>query len=61
MSWYSGKTLLKALNDLIPPKMLIEKPFRLAIHDVFKIGGVGTVLAGRVETGVLRKNMIINL
>ena len=61
MPWYQGKTLPKALNDLIPRKKPTEKPLRIPIHDIFKIGGVGTVLCGRVETGILKKDMIISV
>lgn len=37
-----------------PPKRPDDKPLRLPINDVYKIGGVGTVPVGRVETGILR-------
>jgi elongation factor 1-alpha len=30
---------------------------RLPLQDVYKIGGIGTVPVGRVETGVLKPNM----
>ncbi|MCI88932.1 elongation factor-1 alpha, partial [Trifolium medium] len=33
------------------------KPIRLPIQDVYKIGGIGTVPVGRVETGVLKPGM----
>ena len=39
------------------PKRAIEKPLRVPIFKIFKIGGIGTVVQGRVETGVLRPNM----
>ena len=54
MSWYKGPTLLEALDNIKPPKRPTDKPLRLPIQDVFKIGGVGTVPVGRVETGVLK-------
>ena len=54
MNWYKGPTLLEALDNIKPPKRPIDKPLRLPIQDVFKIGGVGTVPVGRVETGVLK-------
>ena len=54
MNWYKGPTLLEALDSIKPPKRPIDKPLRLPIQDVFKIGGVGTVPVGRVETGVLK-------
>src|SRR3989337_3091149 len=36
------------------PKRDIEKPFMMAIEDVFSISGRGTVVPGRVERGVVR-------
>jgi elongation factor 1-alpha len=57
MNWYKGPTLLEALDNIKPPKRPLDKPLRLPIQDVFKIGGVGTVPVGRVETGILRSGM----
>jgi len=57
MPWYKGPTLLEALDDIIPPKRPSDKPLRLPLQDVYKIGGIGTVPVGRVETGVLKPGM----
>jgi elongation factor 1-alpha len=57
MPWYKGPTLLEALDDIIPPKRPVDKPLRLPLQDVYKIGGIGTVPVGRVETGVLKPGM----
>ena len=54
--WYNGPTLLEALDKIIPPKRPTEKPLRLPLQDVYKIGGIGTVPVGRVETGILKPN-----
>jgi elongation factor 1-alpha len=54
MPWYKGPTLLEALDALEPPKRPTEKPLRLPLQDVYKIGGIGTVPVGRVETGVMK-------
>ncbi|HDD46533.1 MAG TPA: translation elongation factor EF-1 subunit alpha [Candidatus Aenigmarchaeota archaeon] len=55
MSWYSGPTLLQALDQTIEvPEKPVNKPLRLPVQDVFMITGVGTVPVGRVETGVLK-------
>jgi elongation factor 1-alpha len=54
MNWYKGPTLLEALDNIKPPKRPVDKPLRLPLQDVYKIGGVGTVPVGRVETGVLK-------
>ena len=59
MPWYTGPTLLAALDALKPPKRPTEKPLRLPLQDVYKIGGIGTVPVGRVETGILKPNMVV--
>jgi len=58
-SWYKGKTLFDTLDDIIPPKRPTDKPLRLPLQDVYKIGGIGTVPVGRVETGILKPGMNI--
>ncbi len=55
MPWYTGKTVLEALDDLKEPEKPVSKPLRLPVQDVYVITGVGTVPVGRVETGVLKK------
>merc|ERR1712183_101148 len=54
MSWYKGPYLLEALDKCNPPKRPTEKPLRLPLQDVYKIGGIGTVPVGRVETGIVK-------
>jgi len=60
MTWYSGPTLLEALDEITPPKRPTDKPLRLPLQDVYKIGGIGTVPVGRVETGILKPGMNVN-
>jgi elongation factor 1-alpha len=57
MPWYKGPTLIEALNAIEPPKRPVEKPLRIPLQDVYKIGGIGTVPVGRVETGLLKPGM----
>eukprot|EP00475_Leptophrys_vorax_P044805 TRINITY_DN9103_c0_g1_i6.p1 TRINITY_DN9103_c0_g1~~TRINITY_DN9103_c0_g1_i6.p1 ORF type:complete len:448 (+),score=149.83 TRINITY_DN9103_c0_g1_i6:351-1694(+) len=59
MPWYKGPTMIDALDDLKPPKRPSDKPLRLPLQDVYKIGGIGTVPVGRVETGVLKPGMVV--
>jgi elongation factor 1-alpha len=59
MKWYKGPTMLEALDKIIPPKRPSDKPLRLPLQDVYKIGGIGTVPVGRVETGVLKPGMVV--
>jgi elongation factor Tu len=48
--------LLAAVDSYIPePVRDVDKPFLMAIEDVFSITGRGTVVTGRVEQGVLKK------
>lgn len=35
----SGKTLLEALDSILPPSRPTDKPLRLPLQDVYKIGG----------------------
>jgi elongation factor 1-alpha len=48
-------TLLDALNDMcIVPERKVDAPMRVPISGAYKIKGVGDVLAGRVEQGVVK-------
>lgn len=55
----SGKTLFDAMDAIAPPTRLTDKPLRLPLQDVYKIGGIGTVPVGRVETGSLKPGMVV--
>ena len=47
--------LMKAVDEFIPtPKREIDKPFLMALEDVFSITGRGTVGTGRVERGKVK-------
>jgi elongation factor Tu len=47
--------LLDALDTKIPePVRDIDKPFLMAVEDVFSIKGRGTVVTGRIERGVIK-------
>jgi elongation factor 1-alpha len=59
MQWYSGPTLLEALDTLKVPVKPTDKPLRLPIQDVYSISGFGTVPVGRVETGVMKPGDMI--
>jgi elongation factor 1-alpha len=51
--------MIEALDAIVPPKRPSDKPLRLPLQDVYKIGGIGTVPVGRVETGVLKPGMVV--
>jgi elongation factor 1-alpha len=57
--WYKGPTLIEALDALEEPKRPVDKPLRLPLQDVYKIGGIGTVPVGRVETGILKPGDVV--
>ncbi|MCK4555799.1 MAG: elongation factor 1-alpha, partial [Candidatus Aenigmarchaeota archaeon] len=54
--WYTGKTLLEALDDFTVPEKPTDKPLRLPVQDSYTITGVGTVPVGRVESGIIKPN-----
>ena len=53
------KTLLEAIDAIDPPTRPTDKPLRLPLQDVYKIGGIGTVPVGRVETGIIKAGMVV--
>ncbi|XP_024629582.1 elongation factor 1-alpha isoform X2 [Medicago truncatula] len=59
LDWYTGPTLLEALDQIRRPKRLIFRPLRLPLQDVYKIGGIGIVPVGRVESGILKPGMVL--
>jgi len=47
--------LMAAVDEWIPqPERPLDKPFLMPIEDVFSISGRGTVVTGRVETGICK-------
>jgi len=57
--WYKGPTLLEALDSVTEPKRPVDRPLRVPLQDVYKIGGIGTVPVGRVETGILKPGQVV--
>jgi elongation factor 1-alpha len=55
----SGMTLFNALDAILPPTRSTGQPLRLPLQDVYKIGGIGTVPVGRVETGIIKPGMVV--
>ncbi|NLG06523.1 MAG: elongation factor Tu [Candidatus Pacebacteria bacterium] len=54
--------LFEAVDDYIPePVRDIEKPFSMYIEDVFSIKGRGTVVTGRIETGVIKVGETVDI
>ncbi|MEW6528536.1 MAG: translation elongation factor EF-1 subunit alpha [Candidatus Micrarchaeota archaeon] len=59
MPWYTGQTLLQALDNIVSPAKEVDKPLRLSVQEVFSITGHGVVPVGEVKTGKLLVNMPI--
>jgi len=59
MTWWKGPTLIEALDSLQEPNRPVDKPLRIPIQDVYRIGGFGTVPVGRVETGTLKPGQAV--
>jgi len=56
MPWYTGPTLLQALDLLETPEKPTSLPLRVPIQDVYSITGIGVVPVGKVETGIMKIN-----
>jgi len=47
--------LMEAVDKYVPiPERLIDRPFLMPIEDIFSIQGRGTVVTGRIETGICK-------
>jgi len=57
---FEYETLFDALDNIDPPARPTDKALRLPLQDVYKIGGIGTVPVGRVETGIIKPGMVVN-
>jgi len=54
--------LMKSIDEYVPqPERPKDKPFLMPIEDVFSISGRGTVVTGRVESGVINVNEEIEI
>jgi elongation factor 1-alpha len=54
MPWYTGPTLIEAIDKLDAPQRPTDLPLRLPVQDVYNITGIGAVPVGKVETGVMK-------
>lgn len=59
LSWYSGPTVLEALDSFVPKERSVEKPLRFAVQDVYNFDK--RIVAGRVESGLLKKGQSITV
>ena len=54
VDWWSGDTMLKAIDKFDVPEKPTNLPLRWPIQDVYTIKGVGTVPVGKIETGIMK-------
>ena len=54
IDWWSGDTVLKAIDNFVIPEKPTQLPLRWPIQDVYTIKGVGTVPVGKIECGVMK-------
>merc|ERR1712013_372632 len=56
----TGHTLIDALEKVVkPPKRNNKKAMRMPVSGVYKIKGVGDVIAGRIEQGVVKPDELV--
>ncbi|KAL7811428.1 hypothetical protein V8C44DRAFT_330409 [Trichoderma aethiopicum] len=54
-SWYTGPTLIEGLEASVPPTVrALQKPFRMAIAEIFRSQQGTTTLAGRIDSGTIQ-------
>ncbi|KAK1725982.1 P-loop containing nucleoside triphosphate hydrolase protein [Colletotrichum acutatum] len=54
LSWYTGPTLIEALEDSDPMARAIEKPFRMSISEIYRSQQSQLTVAGRIESGTVQ-------
>ena len=54
LPWWTGDTLLQAIDKFDVPQKPTDLPLRLPLQDVYNITGIGVVPVGRIETGVMK-------
>jgi len=54
IDWWTGPTILKAIDNFTIPEKPTDLPLRWPIQDVYTIKGVGTVPVGKIETGIMK-------
>jgi elongation factor 1-alpha len=57
MAWYKGRTLEEAIDGLEARAAVGDGPLRLPAMDVLSVDGVGTVVIGRIERGLVHEGM----
>jgi elongation factor 1-alpha len=59
IEWWTGPTVLGAIDNFKAPDKPTNLPLRWPIQDVYTIKGVGTVPVGKIETGIMKPGQSI--
>ncbi|MCX6664198.1 MAG: elongation factor 1-alpha, partial [Euryarchaeota archaeon] len=59
ISWWTGDTILKAIDKFTLSEKPVNLPLRWPIQDVYTIKGVGTVPVGKVECGIMKPGQVL--
>ena len=54
-AWYSGPSLLGAIDTFNPVGRPAQKPFRMCVSDVYRSANFGDAVGGKVEAGTIGK------
>jgi elongation factor 1-alpha len=54
LTWWTGDSILKAIDKFTLPEKPTQLPLRWPIQDVYSIKGVGTVPVGKIECGIMK-------
>ncbi len=57
IDWWTGDTILQAVDKFIVPEKPTQLPLRWPVQDVYTIKGVGTVPVGKIECGIMKPGM----
>jgi len=53
LKWYDGPTLVELIDQFGRPERSVDKPFRMAISNIYKSMSLGTTVCGKIEAGVV--------
>ncbi|KAF1744094.1 hypothetical protein MXB_2718, partial [Myxobolus squamalis] len=55
-----GRTMYDWMDSLALPPRFLDKPVRGSTSEAFKVEGAGTVVTGRLDSGILKPNMVLH-
>ncbi|TDZ38528.1 HBS1-like protein [Colletotrichum spinosum] len=54
LSWYTGPTLIEALEESEPMTRALQKPFRMSISEIYRTQQAQLTVSGRIESGTVQ-------